>query len=173
VWLRAQEVTGIGPPKGRAFVVPMNQTTKGVMRLWNKLKLAQDDDSGDIGYEGLQQLLRMCRIRATEAEVKRMFQAADEDGSGSIDSLEFLSIVKSLQESGGSTGVDAGNFVHACHGPSEALNVVLACTHKRVLEAAGSCSRRECMFHVELHEHETRVCELAVSCATRSCSRGV
>ena len=163
VWLSAQEVIGLGPTKGRAFVLPVNQTTKGVMKQWHKLKIANDDGSGDIGYEQLQQLLRLCRIRATETDIKKMFQAADEDGSGSIDSLEFLSIVKSLQATGGSTGVDAGNFVRAYHGPSDAIGVVLACTHKRVLESAGSCSQKNCMFHVELHENETRSCELLVS----------
>ena len=161
-WLNSKEVSVLGQYVGRLSAVPMNQTTKGLMRQWQALKNANDDDSGDIGYEQLQQLLRVCRIRAPEAEVKRIFNSADEDGSGSIDSVEFLSIVRSLQEAGGSSGVEACTFIRALHGPSEALAVVLACTHKSVLESAGSSSRQECMFHVEIDENETRPCDIRV-----------
>ncbi len=163
-WLNSKEVSALGQHIGRLFAVPMNQTTKGLMRQWQALKCANDDGSGDIGYEQLLQLLRVCRIRAPEAEVKRIFNAADEDGSGSIDSVEFLSIVRSLQEAGGSSGVEACNFIRALHGPSEALAVVLACTHKSVLKSAGSSSRQECMFHVEIDENETRPCDIRVYC---------
>ncbi len=162
-WLSAKEVNVLGRAVGRLFLVPMSQTTKGLMRQWHALKIANDDSSGDIGYEQLQHLLRVCRIRAPEAEVKKIFEAADEDGSGSIDSVEFLSIVKSLQSAEGSTGVDACNFVRAFHGPSEALKVVLACTHKSILAGAGSSSNRECMFHVEIDINETRPCDNLVN----------
>ena len=163
VWLNAQEVAAAHGAVGRFFALPMLMTTKGLMREWRKFKSATEDDSSDISFEQLQQLLRLCHLRAPEAEVKTMFQAADADGSGSIDSVEFISIVKSLQAAGGMTGADAGNFVRACRGPSEALGAVLACTHRAVLSAAGCSSRRDCMFHIELHENETRICDVAVS----------
>lgn len=163
VWLKAQEVGAAHCATGRFVALPMLMTTKGLMQQWRKFKSATNDSSSDITFEQLQQLLRLCHLRAAEAEVKTMFQAADADGSGSIDSVEFISIVKSLQAAGETTGADAGNFVRACHGPSEALGAVLACTHKTVLSAAGSSSRRECMFHVEFHENETRFCDVAVS----------
>jgi hypothetical protein len=163
ICLRAQEIGGPGCPKGRLFVVPIKQTTKGLMKQWQQLKHANDDNGHDIGYEQLQQLLRSCRISATESEIKNIFEAADEDGSGRIDSHEFLNIVKSLQAAGGSMGVDSGNFVRAILGPSPALSVVLACTHRRVLESAGSCSQRHCMFHVKFHESERRPCENLVN----------
>ncbi len=163
VWLRAQEVGGLGQTKSRLFVVPMKQTTKGLMKQWQQLKLANDNNSHDLGIEQLKQILRICRISATEAEIKKIFEAADEDGSGTIDSHEFLSIVKSLQAAGGSTGVDSGLFVNAVCGPSPALSVVLACTHKRVLESAGDSGQAQCMFHVQFHENERRSCELLVN----------
>ncbi len=162
MWLSAKEVNLLGRAVGRLFLVPMSQTTKGLMKRWHSLKIANDDSSGDIGYEQLQHLLRTCRIRAPESELKKMFEAADEDGSGSIDSVEFISIVKSLQSVGGSTGVETCNCVRAFHGPSEALEVVLACTHKSILAGAGSSSNRSCMFHVEIDANETRPCDILV-----------
>lgn len=167
VLLRGQEVGGLGVHKSRLFVIPVKQTTNGLMKQWRQLKLANDSNSHDLGFEQLRQLLRACRIRATESEIKKMFEAADENGSGSIDSHEFLSIVKSLQAAGGCTGVDSGYFVKAIHGPSPALSVVLACTHKRVLECAGSSGQPQCMFHVQLHENERRPCELLVNSSCR------
>lgn len=164
-WLSSKEMSVLGREVGRLFAVPMNQTTKGLMRQWAHLKLANNDASGDIGYKELQHLLKVCCIRAPEAEVKRIFEGADEDGSGSIDSVEFLTIVKTLQTATASTGVDACNFVRAAHGPSEALGVVLACTHRTILAHAGSSGQRECMFHVEIDVNETRACELLVSFA--------
>lgn len=164
-WLSSKEVSVLGRAGGRLFAVPMNQTTKGMMRQWAHLKLANNDASGDIGYKELQHLLKVCSIRAPEAEVKRIFEGADEDGSGSIDSVEFLTIVKTLQAATASTGVDACNFVRAAHGPSEALGVVLACTHRTILANAGSSGQRDCMFHVEIDSNETRPCELLVSFA--------
>jgi hypothetical protein len=163
VWLKAQEAGKSDCAMGRFFALPMLLTTKGLMRKWREFKNAIDDNSSDICLEQLQQLLRLCHLRPPEAEIKTMFQAADADGSGSIDSVEFISIVKSLQTAGDTTGADEGNYLRACHGPSEALEAVLACTHKAVLSAAGSSSRRQCMFHIELREDEARVCNVAVS----------
>jgi hypothetical protein len=164
VWLRAQETGGLGPPKSRLVVVPLEQTTNGLMKQWRQLKLANDSNSHDLSFKQLQKLLRICRISATESDAKKMFQAADEDGSGTIDSHEFLSIVQSLQAAGGSTGVESCNYAFAIHGPSPELSAVLACTNKRVLESAGCSSQPQCMFHVRFYEHERRVGDHVVIC---------
>jgi hypothetical protein len=167
VWLRAeekqiQEVGYLGSAIGLVFIVPIKQTTKGLMKQWQLLKHATAHNSHDIGFEQLQELLRICRISATESEIKKMFEAADEDGSGTIDSHEFLTIVKRLQIAGGSTGVDSAYFVKAVLGPSPAMSDMLACAHKRVLECAGSSSQKQHMFHVQFHESGIRPCELRV-----------
>jgi hypothetical protein len=77
VWLRAeekqiQEVGYLGSAIGLVFIVPIKQTTKGLMKQWQLLKHATAHNSHDIGFEQLQELLRICRISATESEIKKV-----------------------------------------------------------------------------------------------------
>ncbi len=53
VLLRGQEVGGLGVHKSRLFVTPMKQTTNGLMKQWRHLKLANDNNSHDLGFEQL------------------------------------------------------------------------------------------------------------------------
>ncbi len=78
--------------RGKARFVDF--TSDELVKLRKYFKELDDDGSGSIGIEELEQPLLSLGLCKNKQEVADLFAAVDEDGSGEIEFSEFLNIIK-------------------------------------------------------------------------------
>ncbi|PWA61673.1 hypothetical protein CTI12_AA373060 [Artemisia annua] len=71
-------------------VIAENLSAEEIQGLKSMFKNMDTDNSGTITYEELKSGLARLGSKLTEAEVKQLMEAADVDGNGSIDYIEFI-----------------------------------------------------------------------------------
>ncbi|MBA0695178.1 hypothetical protein Goari_005410 [Gossypium aridum] len=72
-------------------VIAENLSEEEIQGLKAMFKNIDTDESGSITYEELKEGLARLGSKLTEAEVKQLMEAADVDGNGTIDYIEFIS----------------------------------------------------------------------------------
>ncbi|PPD85442.1 hypothetical protein GOBAR_DD17599 [Gossypium barbadense] len=72
-------------------VIAENLSAEEIQGLKAMFKNIDTDESGSITYEELKEGLARLGSKLTEAEVKQLMEAADVDGNGTIDYIEFIS----------------------------------------------------------------------------------
>lgn len=63
---------------------------RGIMGLGRSFKIADDDQSGNLGMEEFQKAIHDFRVGLNAQQAAKLFKVFDRDGSGSIDYEEFL-----------------------------------------------------------------------------------